>query len=107
MGSISSAAARDDVYELTELSFAHRSDPAKIAQIVEALEESIPSLDPVRFRGELEHVLSGPDLPELARAKELAAAMLEGRPVPAPSGAGSGSGAGRGMLGRMGRLLRW
>jgi hypothetical protein len=52
-----------------------------VAKIADAIEESIPTLDPVRFRGELEHVLEGPDLPELERAKEMAKAALEGRLV--------------------------
>jgi hypothetical protein len=85
MVSISGAAARDDVYELIELAFASRADQAKINQIAEALEESIPHLDPARFRGELEHVLEGPDLPQLEVAKDMALAVLQGQPLAPPS----------------------
>ncbi len=108
MVSISGAAARDDVYELIELAFANRADSAKIAQIAEALEDSIPQLDPRRFRGELEHVLVGPDLPQLAAAKEMAQAVLEGRPLaPRPgSPANDPDRAGQGFLGRAAGLLR-
>jgi hypothetical protein len=79
--SISSAAARDDVYDLIELAFADRADSVKLAKIGEALEESIPRLDPVRFRKDLEHVLAGPNLPQLAAAKVMAQAALDGRPL--------------------------
>ncbi len=79
MPSISNAAARDDLYDLTELAVANQSDAGKIAKIAQALERSIPRLDPVRFRGEFEHVLRGPDIPQLVRAKEMARAALEGR----------------------------
>jgi hypothetical protein len=84
MASISSAAAFDDVYQLVELSFKNRDDSEKLAQIAQALEESIPKLDPVRFRGELEHVLAGPDIPQLAAAKAMAKAALEGKQVTPP-----------------------
>jgi hypothetical protein len=106
--SISGAAARDDVYELIELAFASRADLAKIAQIAEALEESIPNLDPARFRGELEHVLEGPDLPQLEVAKEMARAVLQGRPLaPPPDSQVKGSDpANQGFLARTARLLR-
>jgi hypothetical protein len=83
--SISSAAARDDLYELIELVLPNKGNPAKLAQIVDALEDSIPRLDPVRFRGEFEHVVKGPDLPELETVKEMARAALEGRLVPPPA----------------------
>lgn len=108
MVSISNAASRDDVYDLTELAFANRSDPVKLAKIADALEESIPCLDPARFRHELEHVLAGPDLPQLAVAKEMARAVLEGRPVPVSAGSAGSKGAreGRGFLGRATGLLR-
>jgi hypothetical protein len=86
---ISKAAAFDDVYKLVELTYACRREPAKLEEIAAALEESIPRLDPVRFKGELEHVVDGPDIPELARAKEMAQAALDGRPVP---GAATGEG---------------
>jgi hypothetical protein len=101
MSDISRAAAYDDVYKLTELSVRHSSDPVKLAKIAEAMEESIPTLDPVRFRGELEHVLQGPDLPELERAKEMAKAALEGRPVEGAAEAGASPPAPtmRGLLG--------
>ena len=91
MASISSAAAREDLYELIELVLPNKGNPAKLAQIVDALEDSIPRLDPVRFRGELEHVLKGPDLPELETAKEMARAALEGRTVSAAAPEKSGA----------------
>jgi hypothetical protein len=106
--SISGAAARDDVYDLIELAFANRTDPVKIAQIAEALEESIPHLDPQRFRSELEHVLEGPELPQLVTAKEMATAVLEGRPL-APhrdSAVNAPESAGPGFLARAAGLLR-
>lgn len=88
MSDISRAAAYDDVYKLTEIAMRNWDDPTKLAHVAEALEECIPTLDPVRFRGELEHVLKGPDVPELARAKEMANAALEGRSAaPADTGA--------------------
>jgi hypothetical protein len=87
---ISRAAAFDDVYKLVELTHAGRRDPAKLEEIAAAIEESIPRLDPVRFKGELEHVVDGPDIPELVRAKEMAQAALDGRPMP---GAATGEGA--------------
>ena len=87
MPSISSAAGRDDLYELIELVLPNKGNPAKLAQIVDALEDSIPRLDPVRFRGELEHVVKGPDLPELETAKDMARAALEGRTVSAAAAA--------------------
>ena len=108
MVSISSAAGRDDVYELIELAFASRADLVKITQIAEALEECIPHLDPQRFRGELEHVLEGPDLPQLATSKEMAKAVLEGRPLaPRPDSPVEGSErAVQGFLARAAGLLR-
>jgi hypothetical protein len=117
---ISRAAAFDDVYKLVELTHAGRRDPAKLEEIAAALEESIPRLDPVRFRGELEHVVEGPDIPELARAKEMAQAALDGRPLPGlaagegpardstrePAVAGSLASAGWLLLGRPRRKRR-
>lgn len=106
--SLSSAAARDDVYDLTELAFAHRSDRRKLAKIAQALEDSIPRLDPVRFKSEIEHVLTGPDVPELALAKDMARAALDGRPLP-PSSAPTADEASRrpgGLLSRTTGLLR-
>ena len=106
--SVSGAAARDDVYDLIELAFANKADLVKIAQIAEALEECIPRLDPQRFRGELEHVLEGPDLPQLAAAKAMARAVLEGRPLaPRPDSPVKGSDPERrGFLARAAGLLR-
>jgi hypothetical protein len=74
---ISKAAGWDDVYELVELCYSYGDQPEKLAEIAAALEESIPRVDPVRQRGELEHVLEAPDLPVLAVAREAARAALE------------------------------
>jgi hypothetical protein len=106
--SISSAAAFDDVYQLAELAHANKSDPVKLAKSADALEESIPRLDPVRFRGELEHVLKAPDLPVLQKAKEMATAALEGRLEIDPDRAGAArpAPAAGGIMGRFARLLR-
>ena len=85
MSDISRAAAYDDVYKLTEIALRSWDNPVKLARVAEALEDCIPRLDPVRFRGELEHVLAGPDAPELAQAKEMARAALEGRAAELPA----------------------
>ena len=109
MLSVSDAAARNDVYDLIELAFANRMDPAKLATIAEALEESIPRLDPARFRRELEHVVKGPQLPQLETAREMAQAVLEGRPVSGPTASSDAERAGRqnrGFLARAAGLLR-
>ncbi len=106
MASISGAAARDDIYDLTELAHANRTDAAKLAKIARALEQSIPRLDPVRFRREFEHVLAGPDLPELEIAKQMARAVLEGRPVESPAGQDDGEAPPAGFLTRMFRMSK-
>jgi hypothetical protein len=101
MSDISRAAAYDDAYKLTEIAKACRENPVKLAKVADALEGAIPTLDPVRFRRELEHVLTGPDVPELEKAKEMAKAALEGRPLEgaAPSGGQPPAPSLRGLLG--------
>ena len=76
------------MYELVELSYQHRGEPEKLAEIAAALEASIPRLDPLRQRNELAHVVKASDIPQLAAAREAARAALErtdgaGRPPPA------------------------
>ena len=65
------------MYELVELSYQHRAEPEKLAEIAAALEASIPRLDPVRQRNELAHVVEAPHIPQLAAAREAARAALE------------------------------
>ena len=69
---IAKAAARDDVYELVELSYRYKGEPEKLAEVAAALEESIPRLDPVTHGRELAYVVKAPEFPELATAREAA-----------------------------------